>query len=133
MCPCPITHFRMHYFVIILLCVSFNERYCYQMRTHVNKYFELKNSWGTGAPLNSNYLLATSLCMFEFNSSDSWGCSIADGLKDTSQCHRLLGFQEFQVPRPASHPVKAPLPNCQNALLVLSDLHNTMNEDVHVY
>ena len=25
-----------------------------------NKYFELKNSWGAGAPLNSNYLLAIS-------------------------------------------------------------------------
>ena len=38
-----------------------------------NKYFELKNSWGTGAPLNLNYLLGTSLRMF--NSSDSWVCS----------------------------------------------------------
>ena len=47
-----------------------------------NKYFELKNSWGTGVPLNSNYLLATSLCMF--NSSDSRVCSIAAGVKDTS-------------------------------------------------
>ena len=27
-----------------------------------NKYIELKKSWGTGAPLNSNYLLITSLC-----------------------------------------------------------------------
>ena len=93
-------------------------------------YFELNNSWGAGAPLNSNYLLATSPCMF--NSSDSWGCSIADGLKDTTQCHRLLGLQEFQVPRPASQLVKAPLPNCQNALLMLFDLHNIVNEDVHV-
>ena len=56
----------------------------------------------------------------------------ADGLKDTSRCHRLLGLQEFQVPRPASHPVKAPLPNCQNALPMLFDLHNILNEVVHV-
>ena len=76
-----------------------------------------KNSWGSGVPLNSNYLLTTSLCMF--NSSDSWLCSIAAGVKDTSRCHRLLGFQEFQVSRPGSHSVKAPLPNCQNALLML--------------
>ena len=47
-----------------------------------NKYFELKNSWDAGTPLNSNYLLTTSLCMF--NSSDSWVCSIAAGVKDTS-------------------------------------------------
>ena len=66
------------------------------------------------------------------NSADSWGCSIAGGLKDTSRCHRLLGLQEFQVPRSASHPVKAPLPHCQNALLVPSDLQNIINEDVHV-
>ena len=66
------------------------------------------------------------------NSTDSWGCSIAGGLKGTSQCHRLLGVQEFEVPRSASHPVKAPLPNCQNALLVLSDLQNIMNEDIHI-
>ena len=29
-----------------------------------NKYFELNNSWGTEAPLNSNYLLAISPCIF---------------------------------------------------------------------
>ena len=58
--------------------------------------------------------------------------SLQDGLKDTSRYHRLLGLQEFQVPRSASHPLKTPLPNCQNALLVLSDLQNIMNEDVHV-
>ena len=45
---------------------------------------------------------------------------------------RLLELQEFQVSRPESHPVKAPLPNCQNALLMLFDLHNILNEDVHV-
>ena len=95
----------------------------------LNKYFELKNAWGAGAPLNSNYLLTTSLCMF--NSSDTWVCSIAAGVKDTSRCHRL-GLQEFQVSRPGSHPVKAPLPNCQNALLMLFDLHNILNEYVHV-
>ena len=27
-----------------------------------NKYFELKNSWGAGAPLNSNYLLFLLYC-----------------------------------------------------------------------
>ena len=27
-----------------------------------NKYFELKNSWGAGAPLNSNYLLLLLYC-----------------------------------------------------------------------
>ena len=80
-----------------------------------HKYFELKSS----PP-----------CMF--NSADSWGCSIAGGLKDTSRCHRLLGLQEFQVSRSPSHPVKAPLPNCENALLELSNLDNIMNEDVHV-
>ena len=67
-----------------------------------------------------------------FNSADSWGYCIAGGLKDTSQCHRLLGLQEFQVSRSASHPVKAALPNCESALLVLYDLHNIMSEDVHV-
>ena len=72
----------------------------------------------------------TSLCMF--NSSDSWVCSIAAGLKDTSRCHRLLGLQRFQVFRPGSHPVKAPLPNCQNALLMLFDLQNILNVYVHV-
>ena len=46
--------------------------------------------------------------------------------------HRLLGLQGFQVPRSASHPVKAPLPNCQNALLMPFDQHNILNEDVHV-
>ena len=92
-----------------------------------NKYFELKNLWGAGAPLNSNYLLATSLCMFD--SSDTWVCSIAAGVKDTSRCHRL-GLQEF--PRAGSHPVKAPLPNCQNALLMLFHLDNILNEYVHV-
>ena len=38
------------------------------------------------------------------NSSDSfcsWGCSTANGLKDTSQRHGLLSLQEFPVPRPA--------------------------------
>ena len=82
-----------------------------------------------GAPelelLASNFLVYV-VC------SDSWGCSIADGLKDTSRCHGLLALQEFQVPRPTSHPVKAPLPNCQNALLMFIDLHNILNEDVHV-
>ena len=62
-----------------------------------------------------------------FNSSDSWVCSIAAGVKDTSRYHRL-GLQEFQVSRPGSHPVKAPLPNCQNALLMLFYLHNILNE-----
>ena len=64
-----------------------------------------------------------------FNSSNSWVCSIAAGVKDTSRCHRL-GLQEFQVSRPGSHPVKAPLSNCQIALLF--DLHNVLNEYVHV-
>ena len=81
-------------------------------------------------PLNSNYLLTTSLCMF--NSSDSWVCSITAGVKDTLRCHRLLGLQEFQVSRPGSHLMKAPLPNCQNALLMLFYLHNILNEYVHV-
>ena len=53
-----------------------------------NKYFELKNLWGARVPLNSNYLLAIFPCMF--NGSDSWGCSIADGLKDSSRCNGLL-------------------------------------------
>ena len=66
-----------------------------------------------------------------FNSSDTWVCGIAAGVKDTSRCHRL-GLQEFQVSRPGSLPVKAPLPNCQNALLMLFDLHNILNEYVHV-
>ena len=35
----------------------------------VNTYFKFKISWRTETPLNSNYLLATSLCMF--TSSDS--------------------------------------------------------------
>ena len=73
--------------------------------------FRVKNSWGTGVPLNSNYLLATSPCMF--SKSDSCGYSIVVGLKDTSRYTRPLGLQEFQVSRAASHPVKAPLPNCQ--------------------
>ena len=66
-----------------------------------------------------------------FNSSDSWVCSIGAGLKDTSQ-YQKLGLQEFLVSRPGSHPVKELLPNCQNALLMLFDLHNILNEDVHV-
>ena len=41
-------------------------------------------------------------------------------------------MQEFQVPRSESHPVKAPLPNCENALLVPFDLHINLNENVHV-
>ena len=105
-------------------------RNCADELHRTSSYFELKNSWAAGAPLNLKYLLATSQCMF--NSSNSWGCSIADDLKDTSRCHRLLSLQEFQVPRPASHPVKAPLLNCQTALLMLFDLHNTLNEDVDV-
>ena len=60
-----------------------------------NKYFELKISCGAGVPLNSSYLLAISPCMF--TKSDSWGYSIADGLKDTSRCNRLLGLQEFYL------------------------------------
>ena len=50
-------------------------------------------------------LLASNLC------SEGWGYSNADGLKDTSRCNRLLGFQEFQVSRPAIHAGKAPLPH----------------------
>ena len=66
-----------------------------------------------------------------FNSSNIWVCSVAAGVKDISRCHRLLGL-EFQVSRLGSHPRKAPLPNCQNALLMLFDLHYVLNEDVHV-
>ena len=109
----------------VLLCFSFLSRL-----TLVNKYFELKNSRGAGALLNSNYLLAISPCMF--NKSDSWGYSIADGLKDTSRYNRLLGLQEFQVSRAASHPVKAPLLNCQNVCRLHFDLYNILNEDVLV-
>ena len=50
-----------------------------------NKYFELKKLVGRRAPLNSNYLLTASLCMF--NSLDCWVCSTAAGLKDTSRYH----------------------------------------------
>ena len=32
------------------------------LSTKQNKYFELKNSWGAGAPLNSNYLLLLLYC-----------------------------------------------------------------------
>ena len=70
-----------------------------------------------------------------FNGSDSWGCSITDDLKDTSQCHRLLGLQEFQVPRPASHMVKASLPTNLSKCFQIADafdLHNILNEDVDV-
>ena len=67
-----------------------------------------------------------------FNSSDSWGCSIADGLKDTSRYNRLLGLQEFQVSRAASHPVKAPLLNFQKCLQTAFDLYTILNEDVLV-
>ena len=56
----------------------------------------------------------------------------AAGAKDTSQWHRLLGLQEFKVSRPGSHPVKASPSNFQNALLMLFDLHNILNKDVHV-
>ena len=56
---------------------------------------------------------------------------IAAGMKNTSRCDRL-GLQEFQVSRPESHPVKAPLPNCQNDLLTPFYLHNILNEYVHV-
>ena len=73
--------------------------------------FRVKKLVGAVAPLNSNYLLAISTCMF--GKSDSWGYSIVVGLKDTSRYTRLLGLQEFQISRAASHPVKAPLPNCQ--------------------
>ena len=76
-----------------------------------NKYFKLKKLVGCGAPVNSNYLLAISSCMF--SKSDSWRHSIVVVLKDTSRFTRLLGLQEFQVSRAASHQVKAPLPNCQ--------------------
>ena len=77
---------------------------------HTNKYFESKNS-GAEVPLNSNYLLAISPCIL--NKSDSWGYSIVVGLKDASRYTRLLGLQEFQVSRAASHPVEAHLTNCQ--------------------
>ena len=55
-----------------------------------------------------------------FNRSDSWLCSIADGLKDITMPYTVgvAGVSSLQ--------------KCQNALLVLSDLHNIMNEDVHV-
>ena len=33
-----------------------------EMEERINKYFELKNSWGAGAPLNSNYLLLLLYC-----------------------------------------------------------------------
>ena len=59
--------------------------------------------WGLQVPITTNNMTSIS----------SWGCSTADDLKDKSQYHRLLGLQEFQVPRPAHHPVKEPLPNCE--------------------
>ena len=70
----------------------------------INKYFELKNSWGARAPLNLE-LLASNFPMYvhTFSKSDSWGYSIVVGLKDTSRHTRPLGLQEFQVSRAASH------------------------------
>ena len=41
--------------------------------------------------------------MWMFSSSESRGYSNADGLKYTSRCNRLLGLQEFQVTRTATH------------------------------
>ena len=38
-----------------------------------------------------------------FSSSDCLGYSNADGLKYTLRCNRLLGLQEFQVIRTATH------------------------------
>ena len=113
----------MHVYLTLIL-----SNLLYAMLAHVltNKYFELKNSWGAGAPLNLNYLLAISPCIM-FSKSDSWGYSIVVGLKDTSIYTRLLGLQEFQVSRAASHPVKAPLPNCQmfaNCSFYLNDILN---------
>ena len=56
---------------------------------------------------------------------------IVGGLKDTSRCH----YVKFAtVSRPASHPVKTALPNCQDVLLAafLSRSYNILNEDVSV-
>ena len=41
--------------------IVINHNYC-SIIAHFNKYFELKNSWGAGAPLNSNYLLLLLYC-----------------------------------------------------------------------
>ena len=67
-----------------------------------------------------------------FTKSDSWGYSIADGVKDASRYNRLLGLQEFLVFRAASHSVKASLLNCQNVGRLHFDLYNILNEDVLV-
>ena len=75
-------------------------------------------------------MLTISPCTF--SKSDSWGYSIVVGLKDTSRYTRLLGLQEFQVSRAASHPVKAPLLNCQSVCRLQFDLYNILNEDVLV-
>ena len=85
----------------------------FSMLEMVEQVFRVKmNSCGAGAHLNSNYLLAISQCIM-FSKSDSWGYSIVVGLKATLGCTRLLGLQEFQVSRGASHVGKAPLPNSQ--------------------
>ena len=39
-----------------------NETTGLELQKLLNKYFELKNSWGAGAPLNSNYLLLLLYC-----------------------------------------------------------------------
>ena len=68
-------------------------------------------------------MLAIFPCMF--NSSDSWGCSIADGLKVTSRCNRLLGMQEFQL---SNESTITKLSNCFTDCFYL---HNILNEYVH--
>ena len=83
--------------LIIIYAVCIASCFIHWLEKKTSIYFKLKNTWGTGAPLNSNYLLATSPCMF--SSSDSWGCSIADGLKDSSQCHRPLGVARVSSPQ----------------------------------
>ena len=46
----------------ILSIMEFGIISTFHPQSQNNKYFELKNSWGAGAPLNSNYLLLLLYC-----------------------------------------------------------------------
>ena len=64
---------------------------CSVLSVQWNQVFRVKNSWGTRAPLNSNYLLAIALSPCMFNSPEGWGYSDADGLK-IHQVQQTVGF-----------------------------------------
>ena len=62
-----------------------------------NKYFELKNSWGTGAPLNSNYSLLLSYCSHPYYMNPQLTAILLQTLFDSSSSFELSDLERYRA------------------------------------